>query len=94
MKTNQDTENKSETQSSEKGFTEDNATTVSVPEVKGDKTQILLVWVVVVLVLMSAIQVFQTQKLLAAVSDGNIKAAATQVQGGGLGVQSQVGGCG
>lgn len=56
-------------------------------------SQILLV-VILILVLMSGIQVFQTQKLLAAVSSGSVRAASTQTQGSSSGLQSQVGGCG
>jgi len=54
-----------------------------------------LIIIVAVLVVMAGIQVFQTQKLLAAVSSGTIKSAsAAPAQGGSSGLQSQVGGCG
>ncbi len=53
----------------------------------------LLLSIVALLVIMSGIQVFQTQKLLAAVSNGTVK-ASTQTQGSSIGLPSQVGGCG
>jgi len=48
--------------------------------------------IVVVLVGMSAIQVFQTQKLLNAVSSGAVKVGVPS-QGSSVGLPSQVGGC-
>lgn len=48
--------------------------------------------IVVVLVGMSAIQVFQTQQLLNAVSSGAVKVGAPS-QGSSVGLPSQVGGC-
>ncbi|MDP4011698.1 MAG: hypothetical protein Q8P72_05755 [Candidatus Roizmanbacteria bacterium] len=48
--------------------------------------------VVVVLVVMSAIQVFQTQQLLNAVSSGAVKVGAPS-QGGSVDLPGQVGGC-
>lgn len=48
--------------------------------------------IVVVLVVMSAIQVFQTQQLLNAVSSGAVKVGAPS-QGSSVGLPSQVGGC-
>jgi len=48
--------------------------------------------IVVVLVVMSAIQVYQTQTLLNAVSNGTIKGGAPS-QGSSVGLPSQVGGC-
>lgn len=52
-----------------------------------------LLAVIAVLVIMSGIQVFQTQKLLAAVQGGAVS-ASTQTQGSSVGLPSQVGGCG
>ncbi len=54
----------------------------------------ILTAVVVVLVVMSGIQVYQTQKLMGAVSGAGIRANGGQAQGGTLGLPSQVGGCG
>ncbi len=56
-------------------------------------TQNALIVVVAILVIMSGIQVFQTQKLLGAVSNGTIK-TSTPAQGSSVGLPSQVGGCG
>lgn len=49
--------------------------------------------VVAVLVIIAGVQVFQTQKLLAAVSGGVVKASVPQVQADSIGLPSQVGGC-
>lgn len=65
-------------------------------ESKGEKkmnTSNALIAVVALLIIMAGVQVFQTQKLLEAVSTGAIKANA-QTQGGSIGLPSQVGGCG
>jgi len=52
-------------------------------------------FVVVLLVAMAGVQVFQTQQLLKAVSNGNIKTTTQQQNNGGtIGLPSQVGGCG
>jgi len=48
--------------------------------------------IVLILVIMSAIQVFQTQQLLNAVSSGTLK-IGTPSQGSSVGLPSQVGGC-
>jgi len=53
----------------------------------------ILIAVVAILVIMSAVQVFQTQQLLAAVQSGAIK-ASSQTQGSSVNLPSQVGGCG
>jgi len=55
-------------------------------------TNMMLI-IIAVLVVMSGIQVFQTQKLLNTLSNGVIKTSA-QSQSNSLGIQSQVGGCG
>ncbi len=71
------------------------AVAASHPAPENSRTQNMLVAIMAVLVIMAAVQVFQTQQLMAAVSSGSIKAGATQqTQGSGLGIQSQVGGCG
>ncbi|GMQ95089.1 MAG: hypothetical protein BMS9Abin13_199 [Patescibacteria group bacterium] len=59
---------------------------------KWDISDALLI-IIAVLVVMSGIQVFQTQKLLAAVSSGTIKTSAG-IAGSSVGLPSQVGGCG
>jgi len=51
-----------------------------------------LLIVVTLLVVISGVQVFQTQKLLETVSNGAVK-TTTQTQGGSVGLPSQVGGC-
>lgn len=50
--------------------------------------------VVGVLVIMSAVQVFQLQGLVGAISSGAIKASAQTSGGSAIGLPSQVGGCG
>ncbi len=50
--------------------------------------------VVAVLVVMSAVQVFQLQGLVSAISSGNLKATAQVSGGSATGLPSQVGGCG
>lgn len=52
-----------------------------------------LIATVAVLVIMSGVQVFQTQRLLKAISSGAVK-TTQQTQGGSIGLPSQVGGCG
>lgn len=52
-----------------------------------------MIAVIAVLVVMSGVQVFQTQQLLKAVLSGAVK-ASTQTQGSPIGLPSQVGGCG
>ena len=52
-----------------------------------------LLVIVAVLVIMSGVQVFQTQKLLNSISNGTIN-ASTRTQGSSIGLPSQVGGCG
>jgi len=51
-----------------------------------------LFMIVVVLIVISAIQVFQTQQLLNAVSSGNVNIGAPS-EGSSIGLPSQVGGC-
>ncbi len=65
-------------------------------ETPSNRMMNMMIGVVGVLVIMAGIQVFQTQQLMAAVSSGSIKvgAPAAQSSGSGIGVQSQVGGCG
>ncbi len=53
-----------------------------------------LLSVVAVLVIMSAVQVFQLQGLVSAISSGAIKANAQTSGGSAVGLPSQVGGCG
>ncbi len=53
-----------------------------------------LLAVVAVLVVMSAVQVFQLQGLVSAISSGNLKATAQTSGGSAVGIPSQVGGCG
>jgi len=53
-----------------------------------------LLAVVAVLVIMSAVQVFQLQGLTSAISSGAIKATAQTSGGSAVGLPSQVGGCG
>ena len=50
--------------------------------------------VVSVLIVMSAVQVFQLQGLVGAISSGAIKASAQTSGGSAIGLPSQVGGCG
>lgn len=52
-----------------------------------------LIMIVSVLVILSGVQVFQTQKLLGAVSSGAVQ-VSEQAQGNSIGLPSQVGGCG
>ena len=60
-----------------------------------NRMQNMMVGVVGALVIMAGIQVFQTQQLLAAVNSGSINPGTQQTQqSSGLGIQSQVGGCG
>lgn len=53
-----------------------------------------LIAVVIVLVIMSGVQVFQTQQLLAAISNGAVKTSAPDQESSSIGLPSQVGGCG
>lgn len=53
----------------------------------------LLLFIIVILVVMSGIQVFQMQSISKAIENGSIK-TTTQTQGGTVGLPSQVGGCG
>ncbi len=53
-----------------------------------------LLVVVAVLVVMSAVQVFQIQGLVSAISNGSLKATAQTSGGSATGLPSQVGGCG
>lgn len=53
-----------------------------------------LLVVVAVLVVMSAVQVFQIQGLVSAISNGSLKATAQTSGGSAIGLPSQVGGCG
>jgi len=76
---------------------EDNGNEVVV-DIKADNNKNasvtnVLIAVVAILVIMSAVQVFQTQQLLAAVQSGAIK-ASSQTQGSSVNLPSQVGGCG
>jgi len=52
-----------------------------------------LLVIMMVLVIMSGIQVFQTQQLLNAVSNGKVNIGAPS-EGDSIGIPSQVGGCG
>lgn len=61
-------------------------------EKKGFSASNALVAVVAMLVIISGVQVFQTQQLLNAVMNGAVKASA-QTQGSSIGLPSQVGGC-
>lgn len=65
-------------------------TTSVKPEINISNT---LTVVVAVLVIMSAVQVFQLQGLVSAISNGTVKASA-QAPGSSPQLQSQVGGCG
>lgn len=61
----------------------------------GISTHNALIAIIAALVVMSGVQVFQTQKLLAAVSSGAVKATSqTQAPNNSIGLPSQVGGCG
>ncbi len=73
---------------------EQSVSDIKTKDEKKFSTSDILTAVVVVLVIMSGIQVYQTQKLLGAVSNGVIKADSGQAQGGTIGLPSQVGGCG
>jgi len=53
-----------------------------------------LLAVVAILIIMSAVQVFQLQGLIGAISSGAIKASASTSGGSSVGLPSQVGGCG
>lgn len=69
-----------------------------IPEVanKNNKLNInnMLLVVVGVLILLSAVQVFQIQGLVNAISNGSIKTNSQTASGGVTGLPSQVGGCG
>lgn len=52
-----------------------------------------LLAVVAILVVMSAVQVFQIQGLVSAISSGAIKATTQTSGGSAVGLPSQVGGC-
>ena len=89
-----DNKKKKEISSSESCNEENSINFYKKPEKKtGFNKNNALITVVAVLVIISGIQVFQTQKLLDAVSNGTIK-ANTQTQGNLIGLPSQVGGCG
>jgi len=77
-----------ETKKSESSPKEDSA--------KNNKLNInnTLLAVVAILVVMSAVQVFQVQGLVSAISSGAIKATAQTSGGSAVGLPSQVGGCG
>ncbi len=60
---------------------------------KVDSSNILM-GIVAVLVVMSGVQVFQTNQLIAAISSGTIKASAQPQGGSSVDLPSQVGGCG
>lgn len=53
-----------------------------------------LLAVIGVLVIMSAVQVFQLQNLISAISSGNVRASSQVSGGSSLDLPSQVGGCG
>ena len=53
----------------------------------------LLLFIIVILVVMSGVQVFQMQSISKAISSGSIK-TTTQTQGSSINLPSQVGGCG
>ena len=82
---------------SDENIPEENNKTIHKGDIpsSGNKlnTSNALLAIVAVLVIMSGLQVFQTQKLLKAVSSGAVKVNA-QTQGGSIGLPSQVGGCG
>ncbi len=72
---------------------QDNNEEKAVVESKKESSAInALIAVVAILVIMSAVQVFQTRQLLNAVASGAIKASA-QTQGSSINLPSQVGGC-
>ncbi len=59
-----------------------------------NKTSNTLIVIIGILVFMAGIQVFQTQKLYAAVSTGSVTTAPQATQQSGTALPSQVGGCG
>lgn len=101
----EETQQNNKNQEAETNVTETPGVTTTIQDMIGTQEKAIeqptnrmlnmMVGIVGVLVIMAGIQVFQTQQLMAAVSSGSIKAGAPQTQqSSGLGVQSQVGGCG
>ncbi len=76
-----------------KNHHEEHETHTESKDKKETGTQNTLIAILAILIIMSGIQVFQTQKLLGAVSNGAVKASA-QTQKSPINSPSQVGGCG
>lgn len=85
--------NSTEGDSSRDSFREEHNVNTKSESKKELKASNELFAVVAVLVIIAGVQVFQTQKLLAAVSGGVVKASVPQTQADSIGLPSQVGGC-